>query len=255
MRQTYFIFQKSIWILLLILGSSFITMEDFRTKQLKFERVVHAFYQYEQEINNQLIEKNINPNEFELFLRAFKFEKKLEIWVKDPHQDTFVLFNIIDFCASSGQLGPKRKEGDGQIPEGLYQISNFNPMSNYHLSLRVNYPNDVDKKFVDPYHPGGDIYIHGGCETIGCIPITDVEIQKLYVLAVKGKNKSPYPISIHIFPSKMTPPIMKYLLNQPYSEATKKHWLSIAPAYHYFNIHKQIPYYTINKEGYYELNE
>lgn len=253
MRQIHFIFQKILWMLLIIVGSSFVAMEDFRTKQLKFERVVDAFSKYEQEINHKLIEKKINPNEFELFLRAFKFEKKLEIWVRDIHQDTFALYDIIDFCATSGELGPKRKEGDGQIPEGLYQISNFNPMSNYHLSLRVNYPNEVDKNFADPHHPGSDIYIHGGCETIGCIPITDLEIQKLYVLAVKGKNKSPYPISIHIFPSKMTPPIMKYLLNQPYPEAIKKHWQSIEPAYNYFNVNKKIPYYKINDEGYYEI--
>ena len=71
----------------------------------------------------------------------------------------------------SGTMGPKRLQGDYQVPEGFYYINEFNPNSNYHLHLGLNYPNASDKILSDSLRPGGDIYIHGSCVSIGCIPL------------------------------------------------------------------------------------
>ncbi|WP_368737359.1 murein L,D-transpeptidase family protein, partial [Acinetobacter pittii] len=80
-------------------------------------------------------------------------------------------------CALSGVLGPKRKEGDYQVPEGFYYINEFRPNSNYHLALGLNYPNAADIQWSDSLHPGNEIFIHGGCITVGCIPIQDHQIE------------------------------------------------------------------------------
>jgi murein L,D-transpeptidase YafK len=79
-------------------------------------------------------------------------------------------------------------EGDYQVPEGFYYINEFNPKSAYHLSLGLNYPNASDKVLSDSIKPGGDIYIHGNCVTVGCIPLQNNQIEELYVLAANAKN-------------------------------------------------------------------
>lgn len=82
-------------------------------------------------------------------------------------------------CMQSGTLGPKRMEGDYQMPEGFYYINEFKPYSNFHLALGINYPNASDKVLSDARRPGGDIYIHGGCVSTGCIAISDQPIEEL----------------------------------------------------------------------------
>ena len=86
----------------------------------------------------------------------------------------------------SGELGPKLREGDCQIPEGIYRIEYLNPNSLFHLSLRVSYPNDADKaraKAESRTNLGGDIMIHGGSATVGCIPVGDDAIEEIFYLA------------------------------------------------------------------------
>ena len=125
------------------------------------------------------------------------------MWIKEKGKEEFTLLHTYAFCSTSGTLGPKRKEGDLQIPEGIYHINHFNPVSNFYLSLGVNYPNASDNILSDKQHPGGSIYIHGNCVTIGCIPITDEKIKELYVLAVEAKNNGQENIPIHIFPDRL----------------------------------------------------
>ena len=100
----------------------------------------------------------------------------------------------------AGTLGPKRIAGDYQVTEGFYFINEFNPNSNYHLSLGLNYPNESDKILSDSLRPGGDIYIHGSCVTVGCIPVTDQQIEEIYIMAAYAKNAGEDFIPVHIFP-------------------------------------------------------
>lgn len=92
--------------------------------------------------------------------------------------------------------GPKKEEGDGKTPEGSYFISSKNPKSQYHLSLKISYPSEKDKKYAAKkgVNPGGDIMIHGlgkkfrhlGKDhvkqdwTLGCVAVTDEEIEEIY---------------------------------------------------------------------------
>lgn len=176
----------------------------FKQQQLKFERVRTAY-----DLKWAALEKELQKagfgNGFEMLMNAYKAEGKVEIWLKTAKQNKFTLFKTYNACAKSGILGPKVIEGDLQTPEGFYKINVFNPMSLYHLSLGVDYPNAVDKARTGKNRrTGGDIYIHGDCVTIGCIPLTDDKIREVYVLAVEARNNGQSNIPVNIFPFRMT---------------------------------------------------
>lgn len=123
-----------------------------------------------------------------LFL-IFKEEQVFEIYFLKNGR--YYLLKKYNFTGFSGSLGPKLKEGDRQIPEGVYTISYLNPNSSYHLSLKVNYPNTFDKqkaKTDGRTNLGGDIFIHGKNVTIGCVPLGDIAIEEVFLLAEKAIN-------------------------------------------------------------------
>ena len=129
-----------------------------------------------------------------MFIRVFKHEMELEVWLSDSTE--YKLYKTYKICKLSGDFGPKRREGDYQVPEGFYYINDFNPNSQYHLSLGVSYPNQSDK-ILSPYKSlGGNIYIHGNCVSVGCIAMGDKNIEEIYGLAKTIKGR----IDIHIFP-------------------------------------------------------
>ena len=157
----------------------------------------------------------------EVYLRAFKKERKLELWASKRGQP-MALVKTYDFCAASGELGPKRKQGDLQVPEGLYDVPSFNPFSDYHLSMKVSYPNASDAVRSDAKNPGGLIYLHGSCASIGCIAIEDAPIEEVYLIAFDAKTR---PIRFDIFPTRMDDVVS--LGDSPHVEL----WKELTPAY------------------------
>lgn len=120
-------------------------------------------------------------------LVGLKQEKLLEVWVSGDG-DGFRHLKTYRILASSGTLGPKLKEGDMQVPEGLYRIESLNPNSRFHLALRVNYPNKFDKakgKLDGRDNLGCDIMIHGRSSSIGCLAMGDEAAEELFVLAAQ----------------------------------------------------------------------
>ncbi len=114
-----------------------------------------------------------------IFIRVFKAERQLEVWGSNGGTQPFVLVHTYPIAGMSGALGPKRKEGDLQVPEGFYLIDRFNPQSRFRLSLGLNYPNASDRKRSDAQRPGGDIFIHGDNRSIGCLAMTDSKIDQI----------------------------------------------------------------------------
>ncbi len=115
-------------------------------------------------------------------LIAFKQERKLELWAKD-NADQWVMIKVYPILAASGKEGPKLREGDKQVPEGIYQIEGFNPNSAYHLSMKLNYPNAFDlfhAKREERHEPGTNIFIHGKRASIGCLAMGDAAIEELF---------------------------------------------------------------------------
>jgi len=188
-----------------------------------------------------------------VYIRSFKYDSELEVWVKNSKEERYQLFKTYKICALAGTLGPKRMAGDYQVPEGFYYINEFNPRSEYHFALGLNYPNASDHILSDSVQPGGDIYIHGSCVTTGCIPITDGQIEELYVLAVHAKDLGEDFIPVHIFPVNFDNPrsveyLNKYL--QTFSEYAP-FARSMRSAFYYFEKYREVPFVLVNGKGEY----
>lgn len=122
----------------------------------------------------------------EVTLVALKQEKKLELWARDNGEFRFIRDYYI--LGASGAAGPKLRQGDRQVPEGVYRITALNPNSHYHLSMKINYPNEFDLFHAwqeGRTNPGADIFIHGDSVSIGCLAMGDKAIEELFVLAAQ----------------------------------------------------------------------
>jgi murein L,D-transpeptidase YafK len=238
----------SVLIILLML----IPQESFKSLQLKKARVKSAYEEKEQVVKNYFASQKIKYEGFKLFIRGFKQDQQLEVWVNEKSTATYRLLHTYDFCAVSGGLGPKRKEGDLQIPEGMYYINHFNPESSYHLSLGINYPNASDRILSDKRSPGSAIYIHGNCVTIGCIPVTDDKIKELYILALEARNNGQEKIPVHIFPARLSDSRLESLSDQ----MPQHHvfWRNLKNIYDDFEKTKTLRAISVNKAGDYVLD-
>ena len=114
-----------------------------------------------------------------------KAEKRLHVFAPDP-AGAWKPIGRYPVLAASGGAGPKLRRGDFQVPEGRYRLDAFNPNSRFHLSLWINYPNTLDRKMArldGRTDPGGEIFIHGGAASIGCLAMGDAAIEELFLLA------------------------------------------------------------------------
>ena len=233
---------------------SFSSEENFKAAQNKYERVRKAYSEKEASLKKLCKEKNINFSSQEIFLRAFKKEGQLEVWSRTKGTSKYILLKSYPICSSSGDLGPKRRQGDGQVPEGFYHIDRYNPSSSYYLSLGVNYPNASDKILGGP-RLGGDIFIHGSCVTIGCIPITDEMVKEVYVLFIEAKNSGQSKVPIHIFPCKLSEESFNSLKKEHSdNKAMVLFWGNLKPGYDYFEKNKVLPRITVEANGKYKIS-
>jgi len=237
-------------LILLLLALPLCSQSQFEKEQLRYKRVKQAKKEKDNSLKYYFESKGLEYEVQNIYLRAFKQEKILELWIQqDVEQDYFLLKEFL-FCGSSGSLGPKKKEGDEQIPEGFYYINKFNPTSDYFLSLRLNYPNPSDLRRADKSRPGSGIFIHGNCITVGCIPITDEGIMELYWLTVKAKGAGQEFIPVHVFPFKYDH--LNYGDHEYYNDP-KLHefWDNLEEGYFYFNQKRRPPFVHIKDDGTY----
>ncbi len=224
--------------------------------QRTLPRPSEALKHKEDTLRKQFESKGLTwPAKF-IYIRSFKFDGQMELWVKNIRKEPYKLFKTYRVCALAGTLGPKRMAGDYQVPEGFYYINEFNANSNYYLSLGLNYPNVSDKILSDSLRPGGDIYIHGSCVTVGCIPITDQQIEEIYILAAYARDAGQEFIPVHIYPIR-------------YSNKTSQQYLSaltrndgqlklfaekLQSVYDHFELTHQLPVIMTNNEGEYTFD-
>ncbi len=228
--------------------------QSFKATQQKATRVQAAYTEKWNGLKSEMEKKGIDASNFELFIRVLKNDKLVEVWLRSKNNNQFTLFKTYAICYYSGTLGPKRKQGDGQVPEGFYNVAVFNPYSSYHLSLGVSYPNASDK-ILGKGDLGGEIMIHGNCLSIGCIPITDDCIKEVYIMAVEARNNGQVTIPIAIFPGKMDEKGMVFL-NKEYANNPNVlvFWKNLKTGYDYFESKKQLPKVTVGKDGKYIIN-
>ena len=221
-----------------------------------FLKSPEATSRLEDSLKKQFEKQNLIWPPQSMYLRSFKYDRQLEIWVKSSSKEPYKLFKTYKVCQQSGAMGPKRIEGDYQVPEGFYYINEFNPNSNYHLSLGLNYPNASDRILSDEKHPGSAIYIHGDCVSTGCIPITDAPIEELYFLASNVRNQGQEFIPVHVFPVKYNvKKSMEFLENSMKDNSYLQQFNSnIKEVFDYFELKKELPIIMVNRKGEYVVN-
>ncbi len=251
----YLLMAIAFFLTLSVSGQTAAPAFDFIEYQRSFPRISEALKKKEDTLMKQFRAKKLEWPARNIYLRSFKYDSHLEVWIKPADRDQYQLFKTYKVCALAGTLGPKRMEGDYQVPEGFYYINEFNPKSAYHLSLGLNYPNASDRLLADSLQPGGDIYIHGKCITTGCIPILDQQIEELYVLALHAKNQGQDFIPVHIFPVQFNNPksaayLAKYVKEFPeYADMADE----LKRAYLYFEKTKKLPLIMVDGRGAYHV--
>ncbi|AIZ62579.1 hypothetical protein PK28_00760 [Hymenobacter sp. DG25B] len=235
-------------LVLLALSGLFLGNSFFRTEQQTFPRVRAAYANRWPGLQAELRRRRLNPTELEVYVRVFKIGKRVEVWARNQGPEPFQLFRQYALAGTSGTLGPKRRAGDGQVPEGCYRINRFNPNSLYHLSLGLDYPNAADLALHEPT-PGGDIFIHGSNVTVGCLPITNACVEELYVRAVEARAAGQQDIPVHIFPFALNTTDLDARWASPHYAF----WKTLAPFYTYFEQHHQLPPVLIDAAGSYRL--
>ncbi len=235
---------------ILLLSSAFMCQGDFLSEQKKYERVRKAYKNKEQLITSSLSKANIALKDLQIIIVAYKEEQQLEVYAKNKQDLRYKKINTYNICEQSGQLGPKRKQGDNQVPEGFYHIDRFNPASFYYLSLGINYPNAADRKKSTAAQLGGDIFIHGSCVTIGCLPMTDDKIQEIYLYAIQARQNGQLKIPVYLYPFKMnTPNLDKYNLVYKNNMALLNSWKSLKTGYDLFEKERKTLFISINEKG------
>jgi len=221
--------------------------------QRSMQRPSDALRSKEDTLKKQFAAKGLQWPARYIYIRSFKYDGQLEVWAKNERKEPFKLFKTYRVCAMAGTLGPKRMAGDYQVPEGFYYINEFNPNSNYHLSLGLSYPNESDKILSDSLRPGGDIYIHGSCVTVGCIPLTDEFIDEVYILAAYAKAAGEDYIPVHIYPVRYNvKKSMDYLTYLSKSDAQLKQFAqNLQAVYEHFEMTHQLPVIMTDARGNY----
>ncbi len=236
------------------LGNSF--AQDFKEKQENYQRVKQA-----REISEKAIKRLFRDSGFAgapryIYWRSFKMDNTVELWAADSSHHKYRKVKTYVVCKSSGDLGPKRKQGDLQVPEGLYYLERYNPNSNYFLSMKISYPNESDLLLANKENPGDEIYIHGGCASIGCLPMTDSVMAEIYWVTVLAQDYQGKDVKIpfDIFPCRFSKKDWTYL-NRNYSNRKDllKFWDNIQEGVSFFEKHHIPPGYWVDANGGYHF--
>ncbi len=223
---------------------------NFLEAQLKFDRVQEAYTQKIELIKANLQAHQVQENQLNVILVALKEEQELQIFGKNQHESSYRLLKKYPICSSAGVLGPKRQQGDMQVPEGFYYIDRFNPLSSFHLSLGVNYPNVSDKRKSKAKHLGGDIFIHGSCVTAGCLPMTDELIKEIYLYAVLARNNGQSQVPVYMFPFAMTQEnLQKHQADLASNPSLKAFWQNLQQGYQAFEANHQALSVSVDGKG------
>ena len=170
-----------------------------------------------------------------VLIRTYKKEAELEVW-KMNSQGQYARLKTYPMCRWSGQLGPKKREGDMQVPEGFYTIApgQMNPNSHYYLAFNVGYPNAYDRALG---RDGGSVMVHGVCSSAGCFSMTDEQVADIYAVARDAFRGGQREIQLQSYPFHMTAENMaKYRLDPNIA-----FWKEIKKGSDYFEVTKVEP--------------
>ncbi|MBI2714379.1 MAG: L,D-transpeptidase family protein [Rhizobiales bacterium] len=191
-----------------------------------------------------LIAEKQMDKESPILARIFKEEAELEVWKKD-RDGNFTLLKTYPICRWSGDLGPKKKEGDRQAPEGFYTITpgQMNPASNYYLAFNTGFPNSYDRAMG---YTGSELMVHGDCSSRGCYAMTDEQIQEIYALARESFFGGQTAFQLQAFPFRMTALNMAKHRNNP----NFAFWKMLKEGHDHFEATRQEPKVAVCEKRY-----
>jgi murein L,D-transpeptidase YafK len=191
-----------------------------------------------------LLEEKRMDKSSPILLRIFKEESQLEVW-KQNLDGQYALLKAYPICRWSGALGPKKKEGDRQAPEGFYAITpaQMNPNSNYYLAFNTGYPNAFDRAWG---RTGSELMVHGDCSSRGCYAMTDEQIQEIYALAREAFYGGQQDFQLQAYPFRMTALNMARHRNNP----NFAFWKEIKQGYDAFEATRQAPKVAVCEKRY-----
>jgi murein L,D-transpeptidase YafK len=237
-----------------IVALSFTITTDFLSEQKKHPLVKGAYIDKSELLQKKLKEFNLNLDNINILIATYKVEREMDIYVRKKGETKYKKLATYDICSVSGEPGPKRRYGDSQTPEGFYYVNRYNPTSSYYLSLGLNYPNQSDKIIGKSGNLGGDIFIHGECVTIGCMPMTNDKIKEIYIYAIQAHSNGQSNIPVYIFPFRFTE--KNYML---YKEQYKSNtdllafWSDLKTGYDTFQKTSEELKVSVDKKGKYVI--
>jgi murein L,D-transpeptidase YafK len=183
-----------------------------------------------------------------VFIRAFKEEKLLELFVRHRPSARFVWFRSYPIAAASGTLGPKLTQGDRQVPEGCYAVppAAMKPDSRYHLAFNLGYPNAYDRIHR---RTGDAIMIHGNEVSVGCLAMTDAKIEEIYTLCDAALRGGQGFFQVHVLPFRMSAERMRRVAGEPWQEF----WNNLKQGYDIFERTGVPPEVTLD-QGHYQFH-
>ncbi len=183
----------------------------------------------------KLMSEKAMSKESPILIRSYKKESELEIW-KRGSDGKYAMLKTYPMCRWSGQLGPKVREGDRQVPEGFYSLtpSQLNPNSSFYVAMNVGYPNALDKAFG---RTGGLIMVHGACSSSGCMSMTDEQMAEIYALTREAFTGGQQQIQIQSMPFRMTPKNFAKFRADP----NLAFWKNLKEGMDHFEVTKQEP--------------
>lgn len=170
-----------------------------------------------------------------IVVRIFKQESELEIWKRNK-SGRYALLKSYPMCRWSGKLGPKKRNGDRQAPEGFYHVSTdmLNPKSQYHLSFNLGYPNTLEAALG---YTGEALMVHGACSSSGCYAMTDDGVSEIYAVAREALKGGQRIFQVQAYPFRMTPQNMAKNRNDP----NYAFWQNLKRGYDLFEVTKRPP--------------
>ena len=192
---------------------------------------------------SEIATKNMDKDS-PILVRLFKEESELEVWKKNKDGE-FALLKTYPICRWSGDLGPKKREGDRQAPEGFYMITpgQMNPASNYYLAFNTGFPNAYDRSMG---FTGSELMVHGDCSSRGCYAMTDEQIQEIYALGRESFFGGQHAFQLQAYPFRMTALNMAKHRNNP----NFAFWKMIKEGYDHFEASKQEPKVAVCEKRY-----
>lgn len=178
-----------------------------------------------------------------IFLRIFKREFELELWVQ--RDGTFRHFATYPICRWSGKLGPKLATGDHQAPEGFYTVDaqQLNPNSRWHRSFNLGFPNAFDKAHA---RTGSFLMVHGGCSSVGCYAMTDKAIDEIWRIVTAALEAGQPRFQVQVFPFRMTDAHLAYYGDRP----DAAFWRNLKEGYDLFEQRKVPPRTSVCDRSY-----